>query len=147
MALPDTTVSTYDPAKVVVTFGGVPISGFADETFVSIKRSNGGAFAKKRGADGKVERINKGSYDFTVGITLQQTSSSNLTFDAAMKADMLSNSGKAPLSVTDLNGVTMLTAPEAWVNEDPSVDLGSDTSSRKWVIETGPAPLTIGGNV
>lgn len=146
LSLPSVLVGSYDPKMVIVTLGGTPISGFADETFVSIKRTNGGAFSKKRGADGRIERVNKNSYDFTVELTLQQTSTSNLILDSLMKGDMTSNNGVVALAVKDLNGTSLFTAAAAWVNEDPSLDFGNDTISRKWVIETGPASVTIGGN-
>ena len=31
---------SYDPKKVVVTIGGIPISGYADGTLISISRQN-----------------------------------------------------------------------------------------------------------
>lgn len=147
MRLPNTGVGTYDPKQVILTIGGVPISGYADETFISIKRSNGAAFTKKRGADGSVERVNRNSYDFTVEITLQQTSNSNLVLDGFLGVDMASNSGVMPITVTDLSGASVFVAASAWVSEDPQLDFGTDTTSRKWVIETGPAVATVGGNV
>lgn len=146
MAIPSPLVNSYDPSQVIVTFGGIPLSGFADETFVTIKRSNGGVYSKKRGADGTVERVNKCSYDFTVEITLQQTSNSNLVLDGLMKVDLASNAGVLPLAIKDNQGTTLFVAPNAWINEDPEVSFGNDTTSRKWVFETGPASLTVGGN-
>ena len=65
----DLTVKTYDPKQVVITFGVIPISGYADGTFVSVNRS-GDAFTKKKGAAGDVERVNKNQGDFEVTVTL-----------------------------------------------------------------------------
>ena len=38
--MPDISVKTYDPKKVVVTIGGLAISGYADGTLISISRQN-----------------------------------------------------------------------------------------------------------
>lgn len=137
--------NTYDPSKVIVTFGAVQLSGFAEGTFISIKRS-GNVFEKKKGSDGTIERINKNAMDFSVEITLQQTSNSNLLLDALMKADMVANAGVLPLTITDLYGSTLFEAPQAWISKDPDVDFGDDTTNRTWTFETGVASLTIGGN-
>ena len=40
MPAPDLTVKTYDPKMVVITFGVIPISGYAEGTFVSVNRSD-----------------------------------------------------------------------------------------------------------
>lgn len=144
--LPNVLVGTYDPKQVIVTVGGVPISGYAEDTFISIKRSNGALYSKKHGADGSVERIKRNSFDFTVELTLQQTSNSNLVLDGIMNADLAAN---APviLAVADLSGNSLFSAASAWISEDPDMDLGSDTTSRKWVLETGPALKTNGGSL
>lgn len=42
-------VRTFDPKMVVITFGVTPISGYAEGTFVRVKRS-GDAFTKSKGA-------------------------------------------------------------------------------------------------
>jgi hypothetical protein len=84
----DLTVKTYDPKQVVITFGVIPISGYADGTFVSVNRS-GDAFTKKKGAAGDVERVNKNQGDFEVTVTLLQTAAVNAELSAALAADQL----------------------------------------------------------
>ena len=86
MPAPDLTVKTYDPKMVVITFGVIPISGYAEGTFVSVNRS-GDAFVKSKGAGGDVERINKNQGDFEVTVTLQQTATVNAELSAALAAD------------------------------------------------------------
>ena len=48
-------LTTYDPKRVIITFGGTPIGGYADGTFVDIAASSE-AFTRKVGADGEVTR-------------------------------------------------------------------------------------------
>ena len=90
MPAPDLTVKTYDPKMVVITFGVIPISGYAEGTFVSVNRS-GDAFVKSKGAGGDVERINKNQGDFEVTVTLQQTATVNAELSAALAADQVTN--------------------------------------------------------
>ena len=106
MPAPDLTVKTYDPKMVVITFGVIPISGYAEGTFVSVNRS-GDAFVKSKGAGGDVERINKNQGDFEVTVTLQQTATVNAELSAALAADQVTNAGVFPLTIKDLLGKTL----------------------------------------
>lgn len=141
----DLTVKTYDPKQVVITFGVIPISGYADGTFVSVNRS-GDAFTKKKGAAGDVERINLNQGDFDVSITLQQTSSTNQELAAALAADIATNAGVFPLTIKDLLGTTLFFAPQAWIRKDPEWEDGDELNSRAWVFDTGIGSNLVGGN-
>ena len=141
----DLTVRTYDPKMVVVTFGTLPISGYADGTFIKIKRS-GDAFGKKKGAGGDVERVNKNQGDFEVSLTLQQTASANKELSAILAADQVSNAGVFPLTVKDLLGETLFYAPQAWIRVDPEAEFGDDLNAREWTLDTGIATNLVGGN-
>lgn len=138
-------VATYDPKKIIVTWGTTIISGYAEGTFVSIQR-NGQSFEKHRGAGGEVERVNKNAYDFTVEITLQQTAAVNAILSAALTADAISNVGVLPLVVKDLLGATLYTFPQAWIAQDPNGEYGDDTTKRTWRFETGISAEILGGN-
>lgn len=145
MATTNPAVKTYDPKMVSIAWGSIIISGYADGTFVNVTRSSE-AFTKKRGAGGDVERVNKNAFDHTVEITLLQTSSTNTALSAALAADQLGNVGVLPLTIKDLNGQTLFTAPQAWISQDPALEDGDDTTNRTWTFETGPSVSVIGGN-
>src|SRR5574344_200375 len=118
MPIPSVGVKTFDPKMVVITFGNITLSGYAEGTFVRVNRS-GDAFAKSKGAGGDVERINRNQGDFEVSVTLQQTSSTNTELSAILAADQVTNAGVMPLTVKDLLGQTMFFAPQAWIRKDP----------------------------
>ena len=141
----DLQVRSYDPKQVFVTFGVLPLSGFAEGTFISIERS-GDLFEKSRGADGSIDRVNKNAFDFSVTLTLKQTSPSNDGLSAVVVADQLTNAGVFPLTVKDLNGTTLFVAPQAWIAADPTTELADTLSSREWRFDTGPAERFTGGN-
>ena len=145
MPTPNVTVKTFDPKMVVITFGSIPISGYAEGTFVSVNRS-GDAFAKRKGAGGDVERINKNQGDFEVTVTLLQTTPTNKELSAVLAADQVTNAGVFPLTIKDLLGETLFFAPQAWIRKDPEWEDGDDTNSRAWVFDTGIGSNLVGGN-
>lgn len=138
-------VRTFDPKMVVITFGIVPISGYAEGTFVNVNRS-GDAFTKSKGAGGDVERVNKNQGDFEVTITLQQTAPVNKELSAILAADQVTNAGVFPLTIKDLQGETLFFAPQAWIRKDPEMSEGDELNARAWVFDTGIGANLIGGN-
>ena len=145
MPTPNVTVKTFDPKMIVITFGSIPISGYAEGTFVSVNRS-GDAFAKRKGAGGDVERINKNQGDFEVTVTLLQTTPTNKELSAVLAADQVTNAGVFPLTIKDLLGETLFFAPQAWIRKDPEWEDGDDLNSRAWIFDTGIGSNLIGGN-
>ena len=145
MAIPDIGVKTFDPKMVVVTFGTIPISGYAAGTFISV-RPSGAAFGKSKGAGGDVERINRNQADYEVSITLQQTAAVNAELYAALAADQVTNAGVFPLTVKDLLGKTLFFAAQAWIRQAPDMEESDDLSTREWVFDTGIATNLVGGN-
>lgn len=129
-------VNTYDPKKVIVTFGGVPLSGFTDGTFVQIDPNTEG-WTKSVGADGEVVRSFSNDNTHTVQITLQQTSASNDYLSTIHNTDKMTGNGVLPLTITDLNGTTLHFWAEAWISTDPSWGFGNDVTERQWTFHTG----------
>lgn len=143
--MPDLSVRSYDPKQIVIAFGPTVITGYAEGTFVKVAR-NGNAFEKSRGADGSVDRTNKNALDFTVTITLKQTSPVNAILSGLLLADQISNAGLLPLTIKDLGGATLFSAAQAYIAKDPDQEFGDSLSSREWTFETGIAANLIGGN-
>ena len=138
-------VRTFDPKQVVITFGALSISGYAEGTFVSVNRS-GDAFAKSKGAGGDVERVNRNQGDFEVTVTLQQTSPTNAELSAILASDQVTNGGVFELTIKDMLGQTLFFAPQAWIRKDPEWEDGDDLNSRAWVFDTSIAANLVGGN-
>ena len=142
----DTQVRTYDPKQVVIVFGAVIFTGFAEGSFITITRS-GDLFEKKKGSDGSVNRTNKNSFDFSVNATLQQTSITNDALSLIVQQDILSNNGIKPLTVKDLSGTTLFFAEQAWIKKDPDDEEADVAGSREWQFDTGYADKFTGGNL
>jgi hypothetical protein len=142
----DPNVRTYDPKLVIITFGPVIITGYAEGTFVTITQ-NGESFEKVRGSDGGVDRVNKNSADYAVAVTLRQTSLTNDALSVIAAADRLDNSGKKPLTVKDLNGTSLFFAEQAWIGKEPDDENSDSLGSREWRFDTGIASKFTGGNL
>lgn len=139
-------LKTYDPSKVIINYGGVPIQGYADGSFISIS-ANAQAFTKVVGADGEVTRSKSSDYTSEVGITLQQSSLSNDYLSTIHNLDKTSNAGALPLEILDLSGTTLFFWPEAWVRQLPDVEKAKEIGENEWTLDTGQAAIaTVGGN-
>jgi len=79
-------LKTYDPAQVTIIFAGIPISGFAEGTFVSVER-NEDSWALQVGADGEATRAKSNNKSGRVTLTLIQSSFSNDALSAVMAVD------------------------------------------------------------
>jgi len=140
-------VKTYDYKFTVMTVGGVPITGFADGTGITVEFSSP-SYTKTVGADGEVARTRSNDDTAKITITLLQTSLSNDWLSSLVALDKLANAGKVPVQIKDLLGTTVLFFKDAWVNERPSIEFGKELSERAWILETGQISIeNIGGNI
>lgn len=139
-------VKTYDPTKVIVTFGGIPISGFTDGSFIEITATSD-RYSKKIGADGEVARVRGNDDTSEVTLTLLGTAKSNTVLTAFLNTDRLTNKGIAPLSISDIDGGTLFFWPQAWVKKTPDITRSKDIEDVSWVFDTGQIGLeVIAGN-
>lgn len=137
-------LKTYDPKLVILTVGGVPISGFADGTFISAMRSND-SFTKVSGADGIVTRAKSNDKSGEITITLQQSSPSNDVLNGFAQLDERANAGIVPVTIKELNGTTLLFGAEAWVRKPADTEYGKEVSNREWTIDVAELEYNIGG--
>lgn len=138
-------LKTYDPALVILTYGGIPIKGFADGTFIVVERSND-AFTKTSGADGRVSRAKSNDKSGTVTVTLAQTSSSNDVLAGFAKQDELSNTGVKVLNCKDVGGRSTHFSSAAWIRKVPNAEYGKEISNREWVLDCDNLDSFIGGH-
>lgn len=137
--------ATYDFKQVAVIVGGVPITGFADGSSVTVEFDEQ-QFTKTTGSDGLTTRTKSNNYAGTVSITLQQSSRSNDALNALWQADRNSNAGVVPILIKDNSGRTLWAAQHAWVQQMPSQEFGKELSDREWVLDCDELTGTAGGN-
>lgn len=138
-------VYTYDPADVSVIFDGVPMSGFAEGTFVSIA-SDADQWTKEVGSDGHVSRTKANNRTATMTLTLMQGSPSNDVLSGYYAADQLDNSGVVQVMVKDNSGRTRVFSEAGWIQKIPDVEFSNEESSREWTIALAQTDFSVGGN-
>jgi len=137
-------LKTYDPGLVIVTFKGIILGGFMSGTFVKAERSED-AYKLSAGSQGEVVRVRSRRRDGTVTVTLQGSSPTNDLLVAIAIADEAANSGVGALSVTDLNGGTLIASGAAWIRKLPDYEAGDDLSGREWVIDCDQLVMNLAG--
>ena len=141
------TVKTYNPKDIVITFGGYPLTGFADGTFLMVAPKND-RFTPVSGADGEAARAKSNDKTYEVTLTLLQTSLSNNYLSGILALDDISNEGKLPLLITDVRGTTLFSFLQAWIRIPPTSEFSKEISNREWIFDTGQADVeNIGGNL
>lgn len=138
-------LKTYDPKLVVLTVGGVPISGYADGTAITVERSND-MYTKTSGNDGIVSRAKSNDKSGTVTVTLAQTSSSNDVLSGFHKQDELSNTGVKVINCKDVSGRSTFFSGLAWIRKYPNSEFAKEISNREWVIDCDNLDIFVGGH-
>lgn len=138
------TVKTYQPNLVAVSFRGVPIDGFAPDTFVSATRNND-SWSINVGSGGDATRTKSGDKSGRVELTLLAESTSNAVLDAFEKQDQASGTGLGALLIKDLSGGDVVLAATAWIVKPPDQEKASTGSNRVWMFETDDLEITNAG--
>jgi hypothetical protein len=138
--------STFDPSRVLVSYHGVPISGFADGTFISAERDTE-SFSKTVGADGEVARVANADKSGKVKLTLLQTSQGNDVLSAMLKIDELTKHAIGPVFIKDLFGTTLVGGAEAWLEKPATVVLGKEIEGREWTVVVADMEIFVGGDL
>lgn len=139
-------VKTYAPNQVKIVMGALPISGVAEDSFVSVAEIGEG-ISSIAGADGEVARSMSRDSRLRITVTLLQTSRSNAALTALHQADKTTDgNGVVPVAITDLRGTSLHASDSAWIVKTPDAAYGAKVGNREWVIETGPSINIVGGN-
>lgn len=130
-------LSTYDPSQVAIVFAGIPITGFADGTFLNVEQ-NEDSFTLQVGTDGDGCRSKSNNRSGRVTFTLGQWSACNDLLSALHNLDVNTPNGDGigPLLIKDLSGTSMYIAEKAWITKPPAAGFGREAESREWIIET-----------
>jgi len=129
-------LKTYSAKEVIIALGSHAVTGYADDSFVTIE-ANGDGIMKKVGCDGEVVRAISPDGTYKVKISLLQTSPTNSWLQNKYNQDFKTGEGTFPVLIKDLKGGTVFSSNCAWVVKPASRGFGKDTTSREWEIDTG----------
>ena len=129
-------VKTYNPKKVTCALGRHIVTGFADDSFITIEPQGDGTTAVV-GADGEIVRSIDPSNMFTLKLAVQQTSPTNKFLQSMYDADKKDGNGTFSVLIKDILGNNKFSADTAWVNKPASFVRGKTAQNREWEISIG----------
>lgn len=138
------TTRTYDPALVNISFSGLPLGGFAPDTFLQVERNEDG-FTLMVGAGGEAARSQSRNRSGRVTLTLLATSQTNDVLSAIANADELGGTGVGALFIKEFNGTTLVLAESAWIMKQPTIERGAEVTTVEWVFECEELTMFAGG--
>ena len=129
-------IKTYNPKEVTIAFGNHIVTGYADDSFITID-PNGDGVTKKVGCDGEIVRSVSPDDTCIVKVTLLQTSETNSYLQARLNQDRKTGDGMFPVLIKDLKGGMVFSADAAWAVKPTSHTFGKEAGNREWQIHTG----------
>lgn len=138
--------NNYDPKKVICSFAGIELLGYAEGTFVSAERQED-AYELSVGSAGDVTRVKNNNRTGTITVTLQHASPTNDRLSSQYATDELSGLATGSFIIKDLLGTTLVTAPQAWIKKLPTVEYGDTGPTREWTFDCSELIVFVGGQV
>ena len=137
---------TYSPEDITILIAGViPIEGYVDGTFLSIKKDIQ-PYTSKTTADGVISRTYRNSQSYTITLTLHSASSSNDVLTTLMTLDELTQSAKFPVIIKDQLGTSFFFSATSWIEVPADLEFANSITERRWVIKSSQAIINVGGN-
>jgi hypothetical protein len=139
-------VKIFDPENVDVVYGGVPLSGFAEDTFVTIE-AEGDDWLEVDGVDGDLTRSKNLAQKYKVTFHLMSSSRSNAYLSGLRELDLSETGGAGVTSILirDRNGTSLFVADKAWIMKPPTATSGKTATPREWVCRVKGAKFFEGG--
>lgn len=129
-------VTTYNPRKITCVLGRHIVSGFADDSFITVEPASDGT-SYVIGADGEMARSVDPSRVYTVKIALLQASASNAYLQQMYDKDKNDGSGTFHLMIQDILGQEKFVGSVAWVTKNAYWSRGKAQGNREWEIVVG----------
>ena len=134
-------IKTYNPKEVTITLGAHLVTGYAEDSFVTID-PNGDGITKKVGCDGEIVRSISPDDTYIVKLTLLQTSDSSAWLEEQLARDRETGDAMFAIMIKDLKGGMVFSADSAWPSKGASRQYGKEAGDREWEIHTGSATIT-----
>ncbi|MCQ2559157.1 MAG: DUF3277 domain-containing protein [Clostridia bacterium] len=131
-------ISTYDPRKISISLGSHSVSGYAEDSFVTIEK-NGEGISKIVGCDGEIVRNINPDLTYTLKLKLLASSPTNAFLWNKYTKDLSSGQGTFPVLISDLRGKAEFSAAVVWVVKPAKRIFGRTAENMEWELETGAA--------
>lgn len=125
---------TYDPHGILLTFAGILVANYFDGDMVEAER-NQNAYNLHVGATGSATRVRVRDRSGIVTFTTKAEAIENDALSSLVVAGELPVPADiGALSLTNLNGTTLVEAPIAWIQKVANVSYGQDAKGRQWIL-------------
>ena len=128
-------IYTYKPDEIYISFDEHIVSGYAEDSFVSVE-PNADAVTTKVGCDGEIVRSINPDATFIVKLTLIWSSESDTFLRNQLAYDRETKKGIFPISIKNLEGDAIFSA-EGWVSKAPARGGSREAPNREWELHTG----------
>ena len=125
--------TTYNPKKVTCSLGNHIVSGFADDSMITVEFAGDGT-SYVSGADGEVVRSIDPSEIYTVKLAVLQTSPTNAFLQNMFDKDKKDGNGTFNININDILGKEKFVAEVGWVTKPASFVRGKTKNNREWEI-------------
>lgn len=127
-------INVYSPKEVVLSWGGAPITGLADDTFIEAT-FNADSTEEVIGAQGDVALTKIANGTGTVTITLLQNATTNVALANVYLKDQLEGKiSRANLTITDPSGSLLMECQDAHLKTFAPVTLGASQNAKAWTF-------------
>ena len=131
-------MKTYDPKKVLMSLGSHSVTGYAEDSFITIE-PHGDGITKKVGCDGEIVRSIDPDGTAKVKLSLLQTSPTVAWAQQQFDMDRETGEGVFPVLIKDLKGGLVFSAADGWVVKPPNREYGKTAADREIEIDCGDA--------
>lgn len=133
-------ITTYNPKKVTCALGEHIVSGFADDSFITVEAAGDGT-SYVVGADGEIARSIDPSSAYTLKLSVLQASPTNQYLQNMYAKDKSDGTGTFSVTIKDIIGNEEFTGATAWVSKPASWARGKAQGNREWEIVVGEGDL------
>ena len=133
-------IKTYNPKEITIALGNHIVTGYAEDSFVTID-PNGDGVTKKIGCDGEIARSISPDDTYIVKLSVLQTSDTNSFLQQRLALDIKTGDGMFPVLIKDLKGGMVFSTEAAWPIRSASRGYGKESTNREWEIHTGEGNL------
>lgn len=134
---------TYNPKQVKIALGSHSVSGYADDSYITID-PHGDGTAVKVGCDGEINRAISVDNCYTIKLALLQKTESNAYLQNMYDKDVSDGEGTFAITIKDIMGEEIFSSSTCWVSKPASWGRGKDTTNREWELVAADGTFEIG---
>lgn len=140
-------VKTYDPSNVSMFYGAIPMSGFAQDSAITVEHDEDD-WSLVVGVDGEGTRSKTSNRSATITVALMQSSAVNdlLSASRILDNDTPNGTGGQALLIKDNSGRSLYSAVSCWIQKAPTAELNREATTREWTFRTDNLVALHGGN-